>query len=79
MSIKRYILSRTMMPSMNVTTRCCQLRQHIFTMLIANLKVIDIKTKRVAILNDQQLWFITRYICQEVDYQKVTRPSYILV
>jgi len=34
---------------------------------------------RVAILNDQQLWFITRYICQEVDYQKVTRPSYILV
>jgi len=48
-------------------------------MLIANLKVIDIKTKRVAILNDQQLWFITRYICQEVDYQKVTRPSYILV
>jgi len=68
-----------MMPSMNVTTRCCQLRQHIFTMLIANLKVIDIKTKRVAILNDQQLWFITRYICQEVDYQKVTRPSYILV
>ena len=45
MSIKRYILSRTMMPSMNVTTRCCQLRQHIFTMLIANLKVIDIKTK----------------------------------
>jgi len=35
-----------MMPSMNVTTRCCQLRQHIFTMLIANLKVIDIKTKK---------------------------------
>jgi hypothetical protein len=30
---------------MNVTTRCCQLSQHIFTMLIANLKVIDIKTK----------------------------------